>query len=108
MKDSNSLIQGRLLPQYYDAFSRYLLKYVDAYAAEGVPIFALTVQNEPDYEPKDYPGMDPALAQPGSLVFRKTPEGGGSSSWREVAGPQASHTHSTSRPPATGARARAA
>ncbi|MFT3669102.1 MAG: glycoside hydrolase family 30 beta sandwich domain-containing protein [Pseudoxanthomonas sp.] len=57
MKDSNSLIQGRLLPQYYDAFSRYLLKYVDAYAAEGVPVFALTVQNEPDYEPKDYPGM---------------------------------------------------
>ena len=57
MKDSNSLIQGRLLPQYYDAFSRYLLRYVDAYAAEGIPIFALTVQNEPDYEPKDYPGM---------------------------------------------------
>lgn len=57
MKDSNSLIQGSLLPQYYEAFSRYLLKYVDAYAAEGIPIFALTVQNEPDYEPKDYPGM---------------------------------------------------
>lgn len=57
MKDSNSLIRGKLLPQYYDAFSRYLLKYVDAYAAEGIPIFALTVQNEPDYEPKDYPGM---------------------------------------------------
>ena len=32
-------------------FSRYLLRYVDAYAAEGIPIFALTVQNEPDYEP---------------------------------------------------------
>ncbi len=57
MKDTNSLIQGTLLPQYYDAFSRYLLKYVDAYAAEGIPVFALTVQNEPDYEPKDYPGM---------------------------------------------------
>ena len=57
MKDTDSLIQGKLLPQYYDAFSRYLLKYVDAYAAEGIPIFALTVQNEPDYEPKDYPGM---------------------------------------------------
>ena len=57
MKDSNSLIQGRLLPRYYDAFSRYLLKYVDAYAAEGIPIFALTVQNEPDFEPADYPGM---------------------------------------------------
>ncbi len=57
MKDTGSLIRGRLLPQYYDAFARYLLKYVDAYAAEGIPIFALTVQNEPDYEPGDYPGM---------------------------------------------------
>lgn len=57
MKDTGSLVQGRLLPQYYDAFSRYLLKYVDAYAAEGIPVFALTVQNEPDYEPGDYPGM---------------------------------------------------
>lgn len=57
MKDSNALITGKLLPEYYDAFSRYLLAYVDAYAAEGVPIFALTVQNEPDFEPDSYPGM---------------------------------------------------
>ncbi|WP_225562365.1 glycoside hydrolase family 30 beta sandwich domain-containing protein [Pseudoxanthomonas sp. PXM04] len=57
MKSNNSLIQGTLRPEYYDAFARYLLKFVDAYAAEGIPIFALTVQNEPDFEPKDYPGM---------------------------------------------------
>ncbi len=57
MKDSGSLIKGKLSPQWYDAFARYLLKYVDAYAAEGIPIFALTVQNEPDFEPGDYPGM---------------------------------------------------
>lgn len=57
MKDSGSLIKGTLLPEYHDAFARYLLKYVDAYAAEGIPIFALTVQNEPDFEPADYPGM---------------------------------------------------
>ena len=57
MKDSNALVTGRLLPEHYDAFSRYLLAYVDAYAAEGVPIFALTVQNEPDFEPDSYPGM---------------------------------------------------
>jgi glucosylceramidase len=57
MKDSGSLIKGTLLPEYYDAFARYLLKYVDAYAAEGIPVFALTVQNEPDFEPADYPGM---------------------------------------------------
>ena len=57
MKSNNRLIQGTLRPEYYDAFARYLLRFVDAYAAEGIPIFALTVQNEPDFEPKDYPGM---------------------------------------------------
>ena len=57
MKDTGSLVKGTLLPEHYDAFARYLLEYVDAYAAQGVPIFALTVQNEPDYEPADYPGM---------------------------------------------------
>ncbi|MBN6151529.1 glycosyl hydrolase [Xanthomonas sp. AmX2] len=57
MKDSASLVKGRLQPEHYDAFSRYLLRYVDAYRAEGIPIFALTVQNEPDFEPEDYPGM---------------------------------------------------
>ncbi|HEY0332776.1 MAG TPA: glycoside hydrolase family 30 beta sandwich domain-containing protein [Stenotrophomonas sp.] len=57
MKTSDSLVTGKLRPQYYDAFARYLLRYVDAYQAEGIPIWALTVQNEPDFEPKDYPGM---------------------------------------------------
>ena len=57
MKTTDSLIQGTLQPQYYDVFARYLVRYVDAYAAEGIPIFALTLQNEPSFEPKDYPGM---------------------------------------------------
>jgi len=57
MKTNGSLVQGALKPAYFDAFSRYLLRYVDAMAAEGVPIFALTLQNEPHFEPGDYPGM---------------------------------------------------
>ncbi|MDO9283922.1 MAG: glycoside hydrolase family 30 beta sandwich domain-containing protein [Aquabacterium sp.] len=83
MKSNGSLIQGTLKPEYFDAFSRYLLRYVDAYAAEGVAIFALTLQNEPHFEPGDYPGMrldpparaaiigqhlGPMLAQRGSKV----------------------------------------
>lgn len=66
MKSTDSLIKGRLKPEFYDVFSRYLVRYVDAYAAEGVPIFALTLQNEPHFEPDDYPGMrldPPARAQ---------------------------------------------
>lgn len=57
MKTGASLIQGSLRADRYDAFSRYLVRYVDTMAAEGVPIFALTLQNEPHFEPKDYPGM---------------------------------------------------
>ncbi|MEQ1514959.1 MAG: glycoside hydrolase family 30 beta sandwich domain-containing protein [Usitatibacteraceae bacterium] len=57
MKTGGSLIKGGLRPDMYNVFSRYLVRYVDAYAAEGVPIFALTLQNEPHFEPPDYPGM---------------------------------------------------
>ncbi len=57
MKTSDSMIEGSLAPEAYPAFAQYLGRYVDAYAAEGVPIYALTIQNEPHYVPKDYPGM---------------------------------------------------
>lgn len=62
MKSTDSLIQGTLKPEAFAPFAQYLRRYVDAYQAEGVPIFALTLQNEPHFEPKDYPGMrvDPA------------------------------------------------
>ncbi|HET9384388.1 MAG TPA: glycoside hydrolase family 30 beta sandwich domain-containing protein [Gemmatimonadales bacterium] len=57
MKTTDRLIKGSLRPDAYEAFAEYLARYVDAYAAEGVPIFALTIQNEPHFEPGDYPGM---------------------------------------------------
>ena len=57
MKTSDSLVKGKLKPEAYDAFARYLGRYVGAMRKEGVPIFALTLQNEPHFEPDDYPGM---------------------------------------------------
>jgi len=57
MKTSGSLIGGTLRPQDYDVFARYLWRYVDAMGAEGVPLYAVTVQNEPHFEPENYPGM---------------------------------------------------
>ena len=57
MKNTDSLIQGTLRDDAVAAFAQYLARYVDAYAAQGIPIFALTVQNEPAFEPGDYPGM---------------------------------------------------
>ncbi len=57
MKTTDSLITGSLKPDAYSPFADYLVKYVQAMGAEGVPIFAVTLQNEPGFEPKDYPGM---------------------------------------------------
>jgi glucosylceramidase len=57
MKTTNSLIKGQLEPRYYDAFARYLARTVEEFGREGVPVSMLTIQNEPDFEPADYPGM---------------------------------------------------
>ncbi|MBQ7997680.1 MAG: hypothetical protein IJ249_08465 [Paludibacteraceae bacterium] len=51
---------GALLPEYYDAYARYLAKYVEAWKAEGVDIWALTPVNEPmgndgGWESMDFP-----------------------------------------------------
>jgi glucosylceramidase len=46
-----------LLPRYYSVYARYFVKYIHAYAKEGIPIFAVTIQNEPEFGPVTYPGM---------------------------------------------------
>lgn len=57
MKTTGSMIKGTLRPDAYGPFAEYFRKFIEEYAAEGVPIYAITVQNEPHYEPEDYPGM---------------------------------------------------
>jgi glucosylceramidase len=38
---------GKLLPQYRDAWARCFVRFIRAYEAEGVPVWAVSVQNEP-------------------------------------------------------------
>jgi len=61
MKTTRSLIKGQLLPEYYPAFASYLARTVQAFGREGVPVSMLTIQNEPNFEPDNYPGerVDP-------------------------------------------------
>jgi glucosylceramidase len=47
MKDNNKWVGGKLLPEYYDAWALFFSKYVDAYKAEGIDIWGITVENEP-------------------------------------------------------------
>lgn len=70
MKSSQSLITGSLLPERYDDFARYLRDYVTGMRALGVRISAITVQNEPHFEPADYPGMRMTPAQRATFIGR--------------------------------------
>ena len=56
MKTSDLLIGGGMRADRYAPFAGYLVRYVQAMQADGVPVSLLTLQNEPGFEPKDYPG----------------------------------------------------
>ena len=48
MKDNNNILNGgKLLPEYYQPWANYYVKFINAYAKEGIPLFGLSIQNEP-------------------------------------------------------------
>jgi glucosylceramidase len=48
MKDNNNMLRGgRLLEEYYPSWALYYAKFIKAYESEGIPIWGVTVQNEP-------------------------------------------------------------
>ncbi len=49
MKDNGSSIGGGLLPQYYNVYAAYFVKYIQAMAAKGIVLDAVTLQNEPQH-----------------------------------------------------------
>ncbi|TGE23581.1 glycoside hydrolase family 30 protein [Hymenobacter metallicola] len=56
MKTNGNSKGGSLKPEFYDAYARYFVKYVQGMQAEGIRIDAITVQNEPLH-----PGNNPSL-----------------------------------------------
>ena len=48
MKSNKNMLQGgKLLPEYYQPWANYYAKFIQAYEKEGMPIWGLTIQNEP-------------------------------------------------------------
>ena len=66
MKNNNDTRGGQLKPEYYAAYAKYFVKYVQQMKAEGITIDAITVQNEPLH-----PGNNPSLLMtaPDQAVF---------------------------------------
>jgi glucosylceramidase len=48
MKDNHSMLRGgKLLPQYYASWASYFVRFIKAYQAEQIPIWGVSIQNEP-------------------------------------------------------------
>jgi glucosylceramidase len=48
MKSTNNMLRGgTLLPEYYQPWANYFTKFIKAYEKEGMPIWGITLQNEP-------------------------------------------------------------
>jgi glucosylceramidase len=48
MKDNNDMLHGgHLLPQYRQVWANYFIKFIQTYEKLGIPIWGLSVQNEP-------------------------------------------------------------
>lgn len=56
MKTNNAYKGGSLKPEYYQAYAKYFIKYIEAMKAQGITIDAITIQNEPLH-----PGNTPSL-----------------------------------------------
>ena len=48
MKTNNNMLQGgKLKPEFYQPWANYYAKFIKAYEKEGIPIWGLSIQNEP-------------------------------------------------------------
>jgi glucosylceramidase len=48
MKDNNNMLHGgKLKKEYYQTWANYFSKFIKAYEAEGIPVWGVTIQNEP-------------------------------------------------------------
>lgn len=48
MKDNNTMLKGgKLLPEFNQSWATYFTKFIKTYESEGMPIWGVTIQNEP-------------------------------------------------------------
>jgi O-glycosyl hydrolase len=65
MKTNNSASEGSLSTSSYSDYAKYLKAYVNYAAAQGVNLYALSMQNEPDWNPCVQNGVDGGPNGPG-------------------------------------------
>ena len=72
MKTNNNIVGGRLRASYYTDYAEHLKSFVDYMADNGVPLHAVSVQNEPDVR-VDYESCDWNAAEMLTFVKENAP-----------------------------------
>lgn len=57
MKDNNHWVGGKLLPEYRETWALFFSKYIQAYKSEGIDIWGVTVENEPNGNGNNWESM---------------------------------------------------
>ncbi len=72
MKSNNSSIGGSLNTIYYDAYATYFVKYIQAMQQQGILIYAITPQNEPE-NPNNNPSMTMTSTEETNFILKLGP-----------------------------------
>ncbi len=67
-RDAYASRGGALLPEYYSTYADYLIKYIQAYQAEGINIWAITPVNEPMGNDGGWESMDMSPAAEADFI----------------------------------------
>jgi len=62
MKDGGTMNGGSLETQYEDTMANYLLKSLQGFESKGIPVYAISIQNEPENSNPTYPTCDMPVA----------------------------------------------
>ena len=79
MKTQRNSIGGNLRNDVYSVYAKYFVKYIQAYQAQNIGIYAITVQNEPLYAPTFFYKYD--LINRNVYLWKNKPSSSGEFKW---------------------------
>ena len=68
MKTTGTMNGGNMNTTYFPSLAQYFVDFVEAYQQQGIPIYALSVQNEPLYSTTGYPSESLAASDESTFI----------------------------------------
>jgi glucosylceramidase len=68
MKTNGSMNGGNMVTAYFPSFAQYFVKYLQAYQQQGIPVYAISAQNEPLNSTSSYPSESLSSADESDFI----------------------------------------